>query len=414
MTYLTRTSFSHALTMGLVATLLMGVGCSTPTRNPVPMEKADLAIVPEMPAVRAWAGRLSPAFQDSIVESFKVEKPGDNPVDADGAIHYSLLALSGGGPDGAYGAGILNGWSARGNRPKFKLVTGVSAGALLATFAFLGEEYDPVIKKFFTETKTEDVIKEKSLLALMNDDSLTDTTPLATILAEQVTAEVLAKVAAEHAKGRRLFVGTTNLDSDKFVIWDMGAIASSKSPGALALYRKVLLASASIPVAMPPQYIEVDVDGKRYDEMHVDGGSKFQVFLYGVTMDIPAAMRAAKLADNSRKADLYIIRNSKFTAGNVPVNRTVMSIAGKAVSSIIAGGSIGDMYRIYSLTSRGHAKFHLGAIPPDFNPTVESESLFDPKAMREVYKLGYDQASSKNGYPWQNRPPGMREVDARK
>ena len=117
-------------------------GCGVLPRNPVPPELTAAATIPGMPDVRAWAGRPSAAMERDFERSFQQESPGDFPRGADGVVRYPHLALSGGGSNGAFGAGFLNGWSATGRRPVFKIVTGVSTGALMAPFAFLGPQYD--------------------------------------------------------------------------------------------------------------------------------------------------------------------------------------------------------------------------------------------------------------------------------
>ena len=191
-----------------------------------------------------------------------------------------FLALSGGGDEGAFGAGVLCGWTAHGDRPQFKLVTGISTGALIAPFAFLGSSYDDTLRYLYTGITSKDIFRMKSLLTVLWRDAIADTKPLAKKLDQYVDEAMLAAVAAEHKKGRRLIIGTTQLDAQRLVLWNMGAIASSGDPEAIKLFRKILLTSASIPGAFPPQYIRVEAGGKRYEEMHVDGGTTAEVVLY--------------------------------------------------------------------------------------------------------------------------------------
>ena len=195
------------------------------------------------------------------------------------------LAVSGGGANGAYGVGILLGWTAAGTRPEFALVTGISTGALIAPFAFLGPEYDARLKEAYTSMTTKDIAKPRSALGTLNSDAATDTAPLKAHIARYVDQEVIDAIAREFRRGRRLFIGTTNLDAIRPVFWNIGYIAVSGRPDAGDLIRTILLASASIPAVFPPQYIPVEAGGKRYDEIHVDGGAVAQAFLYPLGVD---------------------------------------------------------------------------------------------------------------------------------
>ena len=202
----------------------------------------------------------NPLFQKGLLESFRQEDPRDFPPQSDGTRTYPALTLSGGGANGAYGAGLLNGWSEEGSRPVFKIVTGVSTGALIAPMVFLGSEYDGKLKEFYTTISSKDIFKKKGILGIIGGNSLASTKPLAHRIAKGVDESFLQAVADAHSQGRRLYIGTTNLDSQRLVVWDMGAIASSGDKGALELFRKIMLASASIPVIFPPVYIDVEAD----------------------------------------------------------------------------------------------------------------------------------------------------------
>ena len=183
------------LTLAGLVTMLMG--CAALLRNPVPPELTAAARIPDMPEVRAWAGRVSPAMERDFAQSFEQESPEDFPRGADGVVRYAHLALSGGGANGAFGAGFLNGWSTTGSRPVFKIVTGVSTGALMAPFAFLGPQYDAALHEFYTTTTTRDIFAIGSILSilisLLRGDSLADTGPLAALIARHVDAEFLRR-----------------------------------------------------------------------------------------------------------------------------------------------------------------------------------------------------------------------------
>ena len=260
-------------------------GCGTLLRNPVPPPLVTVAAIPNMPDVRAWAGQPAPAMERDLADSFRQESRAEFPRDANGVIHYAHLSLSGGGANGAFGAGFLNGWTSTGTRPVFKIVTGVSTGALMAPFAFLGPSHDTALREFYTTTSSRDIFIVGSLFSLaaraLSGEALADTGPLVALIEQHVDAELVRRVAEAHARGRRLYIGTVDLDAQRFVVWNMGLIASSSRPEALELFRQVMLASASIPIAFPPVFFDVEADGQRFDEMHVDGGVGARVFSVG-------------------------------------------------------------------------------------------------------------------------------------
>ena len=314
------------------------------------------------------------------------------------------LSLSGGGDNGAFGAGLLVGWSKKGDRPKFDLVTGVSTGALLAPFAYLGKDYDPVLTYVYTQTSPDQIYKMRWLLSVFTDDGIADTAPLFDLIGKCVDAEFMRKVAYEHqANGRWLLIGTTNIDAGIPVVWNMGKIANIGTPEALDLFRKIMLASASIPGAFPPVMFDVAVDGETYHEMHVDGGVSAQVFLY------PTA--AAKNADaagviRKKKRDAYIIRNSRLDNDKEDVERSTISVVKRSISQLIQAQGLGDIYQIYQTTQKDHVGFNLAFIGPDFK--VGRKVEFDPEYMRALYQYAYDRAL--RGYPWAQNPPGLERT----
>ena len=251
-----------------LALVLLLAGCaSAGARNPVPYTLEDNAQVAGMQAetIRFWGDELPPnlpALRQKRLAQLKQSRPefrggGRRPVS-------NSLALSGGGSYGAFGAGMLVGWTASGTRPDFDVVTGVSTGAITAPFAFLGPKYDPALRQVFTRSHTSDIAILRPVRGLLGGSSLSSNAPLAEIIAHYVDKAFLAEVAAEHKKGRRLLIGTTNLDAQRPVIWDMGEIASSGMPESLELFRTVLLASAAIPAAFPPSFIKVTAEGTSY------------------------------------------------------------------------------------------------------------------------------------------------------
>ena len=263
--------------LGLAGAMGAGAsGCATLERLPaVPYAQAKQADILDIPDARFYVAETKQILDTAV-------KANQRRNLARGvAATRRFLAISGGGDDGAFGAGLLVGWSDRGDRPEFDMVTGVSTGALSAPFAFLGRAYDPQLKAVYTETSASDIFQKRApLLGAIAGDALTDNTPLRQMISRILDDQMMRRIAEEYRKGRLLFILTTNLDQGRPVIWNIGAIASSSHPKARELIVEVLLASTSIPVVFPPVMLDVTVGGERYQEMHVDGGASSQVFLY--------------------------------------------------------------------------------------------------------------------------------------
>jgi hypothetical protein len=311
----------------------------------------------------------------------------------------SFLAISGGSDNGAFTAGLLNGWTAAGDRPQFKLVTGISTGALIAPFAFLGSSHDLQLKEFYTTTSSKDIFEARNLLAMMTSDALADSRPLRALLNKYVNRTLLDSIAAEYVKGRELWIATTNLDNLQRYIWNMTRIASSPDPAAVDLFISLMLASAAIPGEFPPVLIEVEAGGQAFHEMHVDGGAAAQVFVYPIALDLNAL---ARQHDASRERSLYVIRNARLDPDWAQIERKTFSIAKRAISSLIQTQSVGDLYRIYLEAERDGLDFNLAHIPASFRmPHTEQ---FNTEYMRALFDVGYDLAAV--GYPWEKTPPG--------
>jgi predicted acylesterase/phospholipase RssA len=318
-------------------------------------------------------------------------------------IRHNYLAISGGGAKGAFTAGLLNGWTEAGDRPEFQVVTGISTGALIAPFAFLGPEYDDVVKEVYTTTTTEEILDKRNVINTVRSDAGASTEPLQALLEKYFDESVMEAIAAEHREGRSLFIGTTNLDALRPVIWRIGPIADSGHPDALKLIRQILLASAALPLAMPPVLIEVEAGGERYDELHVDGGVASQVFLYPLRIDWEQVL---KVLDARGRPNVYVIRNSKLDPDWKAINNKIFAIMGRSTSSLIRTQGIGDLYQIYLATLKDELDFHLAFIPREFNETPEE--AFDPVYMQKLYDLGYEMA--KTGYPWVTELPGLEGI----
>lgn len=362
-----------------------------PTRgNPLPSELSGIAEVPGIVDARRW-GDERPVGLDAWLTL-----PEQQLRARYGGImnrRHSYLVISGGGNEGAFGAGLLSGWSERGTRPEFQIVTGTSTGALIAPFAFVGSHYDPVLREMYTRYATKDLTAPRSLLQIVSGDAAVDTTPLRRLIARYFNDDVIQAIAAEGRKGRSLLVGTTNLDAARPVIWDITRIAASQTPGARELIHDVILASASIPGAFPPLLIEVEAVGARYDEMHVDGGATGQLFFgpRGIEWD-----RVLKRLGVEGKPDLFLIRNAGLKERWTSVEPRLIPIVSRTIDSLIRDQGIGDLAKIYILAREYGFGFHFAFIPEDF--TVETKEAFDLEYMGALFDLGYELARS--GEPW--------------
>jgi hypothetical protein len=392
-----------AVTLAIVAV----TGCGSLPRNAVPPEQTQATTIPGMPDVRAWVGQPNPTLERDLAESFSQESAEDFPRAADGSVHYAHLALSGGGASGAFGAGFLNGWTSAGTRPTFKIVTGVSTGALMAPFAFLGPAYDDALRQFYTTTRTRDIFVWRAILRqLLAGEALADTGPLAALLERHVDVDLLRRIGDAHQRGRRLYVGTADLDSRRFVVWNMGLIANSGSPKALDLFRKVMLASASIPVVFPPVFFEVEVepDGPRYDEMHVDGGVGARVFLSGGLFR-PSIIRLRGGRGEGRE-DIFVIHNGQLIPVPDPIRRSLPAIAVRVLDASGRAAVVSDLLRIYGYARQEQASFHWVTIPNDVD--MNGDEIFDPVKMQMLYRVGFGIAVTGDG--WATRPPGQQQA----
>ena len=392
----TSTIFRKFAAIGLMVTLS---ACgSVPERNPVPEDLITKAVIPGVPRARFWADEWFKLSEERLTHL----------SDADTKKHYAAvygkphnyLAISGGGADGAFGAGLLTGWTASGTRPEFTMVTGISTGALIAPFAFLGAEYDHQLKTVYTTTETKDIAKERSLISAFFGDSAADTEPMKQLIARHITDDVIKAIGREHRSGRRLYIGTFNLDAGRPVIWSIGAIASSDYPHKATLIRSVMRASAAIPVAFSPVVIPVESEGKQFDELHVDGGTGSQVFVYPPQVNWAEVTKKLKVAGQPR---VFVIRNAFLYPNYEGVKLAVMPIASRSISSLIRTQGVGDLYQIHGLCERDGNDFNLAYIPPSFDeePAEDFDSVYMTKLFDFAYELG------RNGYSWEKGPPGF-------
>jgi hypothetical protein len=383
--------------LAMLATVLVSACGPLPRLNPPPeAEQSDITVL-GLTDIRAWGDEVTPQLIAEGVDAYRRERAYATATGHPGPLPPAYyLAISGGGENGAFGAGLLVGWTAAGTRPMFKLVTGISTGALIAPFAFLGSAYDPELKAIYTEISPKNVLERRWILAALLSDALATNRPLYLTIQRYVTPELLRAIAEQYQRGRLLLIATTDLDAGRPVIWNIGKIAASGQPGAVTLIQRILLASAAIPVAFPPVMINVEADGKHYQEMNVDGGASAQVFVYppGLQLNRHGGVRTRYL---------YVIRNARLDLQWADVNRQTLSIAGRATSSLIQTQGIGDLYRIYSVCQRDDVDFNLANIPESFNKPLRYS--FDPEYMKALFQVGYEMG--KAGYPWAKVPPGF-------
>jgi hypothetical protein len=375
----------------LVGSLLL-TGCVAmrdfPAPNLPPMARLVDTSATDLP--RRTAGEVLPAGGDAT----------ENPKD--------VLVLSSGAMNGAFPAGLLKGWAESGNRPQFDVVTGISTGALIAPFAFLGSEYDDDLERAYTSLKADQIYRLRFLLSAAWSDALADSEPLRQRIKKEVTDEMLVKIAREHRKGRRLYVGTTNLDTLQLVEWDMGAIAAGGDPQKLALFREVLLASCAVPGLLPPVPININIDGKRYSELHADGGISASLFVPSQMLADAGGSGEEDSIHKTGPTNVYVIVAGKLVPERVTVPRRLFHVSDVSLKGLIQSQMESDLQRIFLMTRLRGVQFKLAAIPQDL--TTNSNSLsFDPQSMRQVFDAG--RQFGQQGGPWMEAPPGIDPSD---
>lgn len=381
----------------LVAALLLSA-CMTMTERVAFDEQLQAsAAIPGFQDIRFYADDDGTAFRDRMIERVMNEVAVKG-VDVLKHGSTEWLMLSGGGEDGAFGAGVLVGLSATGQRPEYELVSGVSTGALIAPFAFLGPRYDDRLRRVYTEIGKESIFRIQ-IGGLVGGSAAFDTTPFRETLAREVSDAMLDEIAEAHRNGRRLFVVTTNLDAQRPVVWDMGRIAGTPSPNRRKLFLDVLLASASIPGLFPPVLIEAEADGKRFQEMHVDGGTTMQVLTLPTTISPDGEKRPAV---DRRKRTLYMLMNNRMRPDFDTVRNRTFSIAGRSLSTMIKAHGLQSIQIMYDLAQRHDVAFRVAWVEDDFDE--ELPSPFDQAYMRTLFDYGYRRALE--GNVWRDRPPG--------
>jgi predicted acylesterase/phospholipase RssA len=369
-------------------------GCAS-SRRPFPDEQETLGVVRGYDQdIRVW-GDHGHADSSSTAAVMRRQVASNHPEEFKKT--QSFIAISGGGQNGAFGAGLLNGWSEEGTRPEFRIVTGISTGSIIAPFAFMGSEYDEQLKAIYTLYSTKEVVHRRLMKALFGGEALTDSKPLLELIGKYVTEEMIEGIAREYAKGRRLFIGTTNLDAGRPVVWDIGKIAASDAPDKANLIHRIILASTSVPAAFPPVFFEVSKDGVEYDELHVDGGISYQLFINPTSASIREFMNAAGFSGDGT---VYVIRNTHSNLSWTPVKKNGVAISAASIGGLTTNQGNSDQYIIYLQTKLDDMDFRAARISDEF--PHESSEAFDLKYMNNLYDDAFKEA--KNGYPWSNVP----------
>ena len=312
----------------------------------------------------------------------------------------NVLCLSGGGSYGAFSAGLLVGWSESGTRPQFDTVTGISTGALIAPLAFLGPKYDEDMKRFYTDIRPRDIFIERPIRGLFSE-ALADNAPLARKVDAVLTPQLIDELAVEHRKGRRLYVGTTELEGKRFVVWDLGAIACRNGYAGKDLMKRVLLGSSAIPGFFPPSEIPVTVDGRQLVERHGDGGVSQGIFLRPPYTPPEAHVGGVSPLVGTR---VWCVVAGKLYADPAPLKPWSLGIAETSVSAVIYAQTRGDLLRIYTACTFAGMDYNLTAIPAEFD-APKSAAEFKTVPMTRMYEEGRRLALS--GKAWRKTSPGV-------
>ena len=324
------------------------------------------------------------------------------PVSGPVAPPKEVMILSGGGQYAAYNAGLIIGWTKSGTRPKFDVVTGISSGALVAGYVFLGDKYDPNLQQFFTTTRDKDLFVYRPVVELLRNGSLANPKRLEEFIERETNECFLFDLREAHKEGRRLYIGTMDVRTRRLVIWDVGAIACSDRPDAAQLVRKVFLAAGSIPGLLPAVQFDVEVNGVRYTEEHCDGGAASQAFLrLGPGAECPTPGATGWL----KGSNLYAMAAGKLFAPELEGKLGFLKRVTSTISAALYALYRAELLGMYAFCGVSGMTFHMIAIPDDTEVPPNSMT-FDPAAMRKLFRLGYEQAQSPGGIPWRLTPPG--------
>ncbi len=307
----------------------------------------------------------------------------------------SILALSGGGASGAYGAGVLVGLTAAGARPDFRVVTGVSTGALIAPFAFLGSAWDERLTEAYTGPSAAEAIGVRALRAGVSG-GLVAADALEALVARFVDTALIDAVGAQHRRGRRLLVATTNLDTLSTPVWDLGAIAAKGGDAARRLFIDVLAASASLPGLFAPRMIRVEADGVAYEEMHVDGGTASPLLLAPARLILENA-----IATDGTRGEVYAIINTTLEPIWREMPTSIIAILSRSFDLMLASSYQGALRSAAELCERHHLTLKVTSLPIDLGRAHWMR--FDQRSMTRTFKRGVEMAET--GAVWARHPP---------
>ena len=372
----------------LAAIVLAGIAApacvAVDARTFMSEEQQDVAQLDDLAHARFWGDEVTPEIQAVIRTQYQqVHQTALKGERRSSLRKADYLAISGGGANGAFAAGVLVGWTKRGDRPEFEVVTGVSTGALAAPFAFLGPKYDPELTKIYTAYGDSDIMRSRGLLGVLGT-GVYDNAPLRKLISDQMSERLIDEIAVEYHRGRRLLVQTTNIDAQRPVIWDISAISASRRADRKKLITDILLASAAIPAVFPPMRIHVQSAGGAYDELHVDGGVSAQVFF--APPNIRFADFERKEFGRPRTRSLYIIRNGRLNPTYELTAERTIPIAQRAIATLTTYQGLADLTRLQTLAQAGSARLFFVSIPRSFTSIPRSE--FDKAYMWELYRVG--------------------------
>jgi patatin-like phospholipase len=257
----------------------------------------------------------------------------------------------------------------------------VSSGALLASFVFLGASRDAELKRDFTAISAADVFEDRR-----TNDSLLDTWPLREFINKRITPQLLAEIASEHRRGRRLIIVTTNLDAGRPIAWNMGAIAAAGGDAALKLFRDVLLATSAIPGLFPPVLIDVEANGRRFSEMHMDGGLAATLYI------APDSMLLASSSLRLPASQITLILNSKLMTEFEVTERSLVGVLGRSLSVGVKRATRSAAILIDAAARRGGTEFNVAYVDNAFDHP--SRGMFDPEYMNALFEAGRQQGRS--------------------
>lgn len=386
--------------------LLLLTGCSqVPPRNAVPEQLTHLVAPAGLTQLRYFGDSRDNPFDSQYIQQLqqRQQQAGlwfDNQGNVLPAHH---LALSGGGEYGAFGAGVLNAWSKRGDRPEFSVVTGISTGAIISVFAFLGPKYDHYLTRFYTQTDGSQLFQSKPIFTVFSGMALLDTEPFEQIVRDTISADIIHQVGQQHLRGRLLLMGTTDLDSQRPVVWNMGELALSDIANKEQLFEDIIIASSSVPGAFPAKMIDVSYQSQQFQELHVDGGITHQVFLFP---EITLAKHQSQAS--GRAHQVYVIYNTKLDPDYQTTGASLWANTGRSIFTLLKYQGRGDVNQIYNQSIRYGFSFKLAYIRDDFDVTRPAE-FFNRGYMNQLYQYGYRQTYQ--GQVWLDAPPEFKYVE---